>query len=141
MVSVLLAVAHGGLRAAIEECLIHGEEVICGTADTSEELWSRLRHDEWDVLIADLCLPDQTKLETVHTLHELYPTLPILVLSLNVTIPARRWQDAGASGFLSKAKLSTELVEAVRVISRGGKYFSEEENEEAHEDEGEEKIT
>ena len=41
-------------------------------------------------------------------------------------IPAEYWQDAGASGFVPKAKLSTELIEAVKVISEGGKYFSSE---------------
>lgn len=134
MVRVLLAVVHSNLRAALEECLVQGGEVSCGTADTSEEVWSRLRHEQWDVLILDLRLPEQTKLETVQTLHDVYPNLPILVISLNLAVPSRRWHDAGARGFLSKTKLNTELIEAVRVISRGGKYFSEEE------DEGEERI-
>lgn len=134
MVRVLLAVTHSHLRTALDECLVQDGDISCGIAATSDELWSRLWQDEWDVLIVDLTLPEKTKLETVRTLHEFYPTLPILVISLNVTIPARRWQDAGAQGFLSKAKLGAELIEAVRAISQGGKYFSEQE------DEGEERI-
>jgi two-component system invasion response regulator UvrY len=129
MVRVLLAEAHSHLRAALHEYLVHGGEVVCDTADTSEEVWSRLRHEEWDVLILDLRLPEQTKLETVRTLHEVYPKLPILVISFAKDIVPRHWQDAGASGFLSKAKLSTELSEAVKVVSRGGKYFSQDEDE------------
>jgi DNA-binding NarL/FixJ family response regulator len=129
MVHVLLAEAHPNLRVALHEYLIHGGEVVCGTADTSEEVWNRLRHEEWDVLILDLRLPEQTKLETVRTLHEVYPKLPILVISFAKDIAPRHWQDAGASGFLSKAKLSTELSEAVEVVSRGGKYFFEDEDE------------
>jgi len=35
----------------------------------------------------------------------------------------------GRPGFVSKARLSTELIEAVKVISQGGKYFSDEEPE------------
>ncbi len=101
---------------------------MCSTADTSEEVWSRLRHEEWDVLILDLRLPEQTKLATVRTLHEVYPDLPILVISFAKGIAPRHWQDAGASGFLSKAKLSTELTEAVRVVSRGGKYLFEDQD-------------
>jgi DNA-binding NarL/FixJ family response regulator len=129
VVRVLLAVAHSNLRAALDECLVHGGELSCGTAATPEELWSRLRHEQWDVLILDLRLPEQTKLQTVRTVHEVYPTLPILVLSLDIVIPPHRWQEAGARGLLSKTKLSTQLIEVVRVISRGGKYFSDEENE------------
>ncbi|MDQ6733749.1 MAG: response regulator [Nitrospirota bacterium] len=138
MVRVLLAVAHSSLRATLEECLVQGGEMSCGTAATSEELWSRLSHDEWDVLVLDLRLPEQTKRATVHTLHARYPDLPILVLSLSRAVPFGRWQEAGARGFLAKAKLSTELIEAVRVISRGGKYFREEEGQQ--EGEGGERI-
>lgn len=129
MVRVLLAVVHSNLRAALGECLTQAGEVSWGKAATPEELWSRLRHEQWDVLILDLRLPEQTKLQTVRTVHEVYPTLPILVLSLDLVIPPGRWQKAGARGLLSKTKLSTELIEAVRVVSRGGKYFSEEERE------------
>jgi DNA-binding NarL/FixJ family response regulator len=138
MVRVLLAVAHSSLRATLEECLMQGGEMSCDTAATPEELWSRLSQDTWDLLILDLRLPEQTKRATVRTLHERYPDLPILVLSLNIAVPFSRWQEAGAAGFLAKAKLSTELIEAVRVISRGGEYFSEDEND--HEGEGEEKT-
>jgi DNA-binding NarL/FixJ family response regulator len=66
---------------------------------------------------------------SVRMLHERYPDLPILVLSLNLVVPFGRWQEMGARGFLSKAKLSTEVVEAVRVISQGGNYFSKDEHD------------
>jgi DNA-binding NarL/FixJ family response regulator len=83
MVRVLLAEAHPSLRAALHEYLIHEGEVVCGTADTSEAVWNRLRHEQWDVLILDLRFPEQTKLQTVRTVHEIYPKLPILVTCNN----------------------------------------------------------
>ncbi len=129
MVKVLLAVAHSNLRAALAECLTQAGEVSCGKAAIPEELWSRLRHEQWDVLLLDLRLPEQTKLQMVRTVHGVYPTLPILVLSLDLVIPPGRWQEAGARGLLSKTKLSTDLIEAVRVMSRGRKYFPEEQHE------------
>lgn len=129
MVRVLLAEAHSHLRAALHEYLVQGEEVVCGTADTPDALWSRLGHEQWDVLILDVCLPGQTKLKTVRTLHDLYPKLPILVISFAKEIPLRHWQEAGASGFISKATLYTELSEAVRAVSEGEKYFYDDEDE------------
>jgi two-component system response regulator EvgA len=129
MVRVLLAEAHSRLRAALHEYLVQGGEVVCGTADTSEAVWSRLGHEQWDVVILDVCLPGQTKLETVRKLHDLYPKLPILVISFAKDIPLRHWQKAGASGFISKARLYTELSEAVRVVSEGETYFYDDEDE------------
>jgi two-component system, NarL family, response regulator EvgA len=125
MVRVLLAVAHSTLRAALEECLIPEEDVSCGTAATAEELWDRLSRVPWDVIILDLRLPEQTKVESVQRLHATYPNLPILVISLSLGVPLHRWQEAGARGFVAKANLSTELIEAVRVLGRGGNYFPE----------------
>jgi DNA-binding NarL/FixJ family response regulator len=124
MVGVLLAVAHPLLRAALLDYL-GAAEFVCQEVGSAEALWAQLLHHEWDVLILDLCLPQQTKLNTVRTLHGRYPNLPILVISFAADVPGWYWQDAGASGFVSKANLGTELIEAVKVISQGGKYFSE----------------
>jgi DNA-binding NarL/FixJ family response regulator len=125
MVRVLLAVRHHSLRAALLEHL-RANKVLCEDAASAEELWDRLRLHEWDVLILDLRLPQHTKLQTVRTIQGRYPNLPILVISFAADIPTRSWQRAGAAGFVSKARLSTELIEAVRVISQGGMYFSSE---------------
>ncbi|WP_447985579.1 response regulator [Nitrospira sp. Nam74] len=125
MVRVLLAVRHHSLRAALREHL-RANKVLCEDAASAEELWDQLRLHEWDVLILDLRLPQHTKLQTMQTIQGRYPNLPILVVSFAVDIPTRSWQRAGAAGFVSKARLSTELIEAVRVISQGGMYFSSE---------------
>ena len=125
MVRVLLAVTHRLLRTALLEYLRAGK-VQCEDAASAEELIVQLRLHEWDVLILDLSLPQHTKFQTVRTVHGRYPDLPILVISFAVDIPTRSWQDAGASGFVSKAKLADELIEAVRVISEGWNYFPNE---------------
>ena len=125
MVRVLLALTHPLLRAALLEYLGAGE-VLCEEAASVEELCDQLRLHEWDVLILDLSLPKHTRLQTVRTVHGRYPNLPILAISFAVDVAAKYWQDAGAAGFVSKARLSTELIEAVQVISQGGKYFSDE---------------
>lgn len=126
MVRVLLAATHEPLRVALQEYLLLPGEFMCGEAANTDELSNQLLHQQWHVLILDVCLPEQTKLQTVETLHQLYPGLPILAISFSVGIPQKHWQEAGASGFVSKANLGTELIEAVRRISRGGKYFAAE---------------
>jgi two-component system, NarL family, invasion response regulator UvrY len=124
MVRVLLAVTHHLLRAALLDYLGAGK-FVCQEVESAEALWGQLLHPEWDVLILDLSLPQHTKLNTVRTVHDRYPNLPILVISFTADVPGWYWQDAGASGFVSKANLGTELIEAVKVVSQGGKYFSE----------------
>ena len=125
MVRVLLAVSHSQLRAALHEWLADERAIVCGEAATSEELWNCLWRDQWDILFLDLCLPQQTKLQSVRTLHDLYPHIPILAASSVLGITPRQWERAGASGFISKAKLGSELIAAVQVLSQGGRYFKE----------------
>lgn len=130
MVRVLLAVTHDLLRTSLQEHLLLPGEVMCGEAANLEQLWNQLSHHEWHVLILDMSLPQQTKLQTVRSVHELYPAVPILAISFSLDIGRRHWEEAGASGFVSKAKLATELPQAIRIISRGGTYFSSEGPEE-----------
>lgn len=125
MVRVLLAVRHDRLRAALHEVLLLPGEFICGEASNMDELCAHLLRQDWNVLLLDMSFPEQTKLQTVRTLRHSYPRLPILPISILSGIAQKHWEEAGASGFLSKAKLAAELVEAVRVLSRGGKYFAD----------------
>ena len=125
MVRVLLAVTHLGLRAALKEDVLPPGDFICGEAAHAEELWDQLAKHEWHVLVLDVCLPDHTKLQTLRTVHRRYPTLPILPIAISASITEKHWRDAGASGFVSKVSLNADLDEAVRVLSRGGTYFSD----------------
>lgn len=122
MLRVLLAVTHALLRAALLDYLGAGEYV-CVEVGSMEALWDQLRHHEWDSLIFDLSLSQYTKLQTLQAVHNRYPNLPILALSFTADIPLSSWQKAGASGLVFKANLAAELMEAVQVVSHGGKYF------------------
>ena len=63
MVPVLLAVMHQLLHAALLEYCGEGE-VLCGEAARVEDLWDQLRLHNSDVLILDLCLPQDSKLQS-----------------------------------------------------------------------------
>jgi DNA-binding NarL/FixJ family response regulator len=110
----------------LHELLLQPPACFCGEAATSEELQQQLPQQDWQIMVLDMCLPDQTKLQTVRTLHRRYPGVPILALAFSSGIARRHWQEAGASGFVSKAHLSTDFREAVRIIGDGGTYFTDE---------------
>ena len=126
MVRVLLAVTHAALRAALKDLLLLPEAYVCGEAATPEELQHQVLQHDWQVLVLDMYLPEQTKLQTVRTLHQRYPGVPILAIAFSGGIAGRHWQEAGASGFVSKAHLATDFREAVRIIGDGGRFFTDE---------------
>lgn len=95
-------------------------------ASSYTELISKLKEDNIDLLILDLNLGDKNGIESIENVSNLFPTLPILVLSTYPEEPyAVQTFKAGASGYLNKTVISEELIKAIHKITAGKKYISE----------------
>lgn len=95
-------------------------------ASSFSELISLLKEDSIDLLILDLNLGDKNGIESIENVNDLFPTLPILVLSTYPEEPyAIQTFKAGASGYLNKTVISSELIKAIHKITAGKKYISE----------------
>ena len=97
-----------------------------GEASTGDELFRLLAEEAVDVVLLDVSMPGATFVETLRELREQHPSIKVLVLSVH---PEDQWAmralRAGASGYLTKDHSPEQLVEAIRRVSRGGKYVSE----------------
>lgn len=64
-----------------------------------------------DLVLLDLCLSDTQGLETFHKIHEMFPCLPLVILSGNTdeTIAIEAMQD-GAQDFLVKGRFNSTLL-------------------------------
>jgi DNA-binding NarL/FixJ family response regulator len=95
-------------------------------ASSYTELISQLKKVTVDLLILDLNLGDKNGIESIENVSNLFPTLPILVLSTYPEEPyAVQTFKAGASGYLNKTVISSELIKAIHKITAGKKYISE----------------
>jgi DNA-binding NarL/FixJ family response regulator len=95
-------------------------------ASSYTELISQLKKVTVDLLILDLNLGDKNGIESIENVSNLFPTLPILVLSTYPEEPyAVQTFKAGASGYLNKTVISSELIKAIHKIIAGKKYISE----------------
>lgn len=78
----------------------------------------------YDVVVADLILPDASGEQVVTAVHEHAPEANILILSMvddvNAAALALR---AGAVGYLTKDAAALELVDAVRSVAEGRRYL------------------
>lgn len=97
-----------------------------GEASTAAELFRLLAQEAVDVVLLDVSMPGATFVDTLRELREKHPSIKVLVLSVH---PEDQWAmralRAGASGYLTKDHSPEQLVEAIRRVSRGGKYVSE----------------
>jgi DNA-binding NarL/FixJ family response regulator len=78
-------------------------------------------------MVVDLSLRDSSGLELLSEVPSRWPDLPVLVVSMKEeSFYAERVLRAGARGFLSKDRASSELAQALETILDGGVYASAE---------------
>ncbi len=116
------AVVRLGLRAILEDAVPGVEVAEAGTAQAGLA-W--LHDHAADAVVLDIGLPDRNGLDVLKRIHQEWPRLPVLILSMyNEDQYGLRMMKAGAAGYLTKASAAEHLVRAVMRILAGGRYVS-----------------
>jgi DNA-binding NarL/FixJ family response regulator len=125
MIRILLVDDHPVVRHGIRQILVDGMKAVSiGEASDAESAMTKIRGDEWDVIVLDVTLPGKSGLDLLKDVRRDQPEVPVLVLSMHPAVQfARRALAAGASGYLTKDSAPTELVRAVDEIRRGRPYL------------------
>ena len=104
-----------------ETCQVVGEAV---DAKSTLQL---VRTAVVDVLVLDISMPGRSGIELIRQIKSEKPRLPILILSMHDEEQyAVRAIKAGASGYLTKGAAAEELIKAVDLIFKGGRYITTE---------------
>lgn len=129
MIKIIIADDHQLIREGIKK-VIHKENdlTIIGEAQDGQEVLELLQQEMPHILILDITMPRQNGLDLLKQIHELYPNLPVLILSNH---PEKRFAvralKAGAYGYLNKLSYSEELIKAIRrITSQKRKYITDE---------------
>ena len=97
-----------------------------GTSLTGKEGVSSFRELTPDVLILGLRLPDMCAADDLIAFIEVNPEIPILVYSADPgDVETTRSLEAGAAGFVTADMSESEIVSAIRLVSRGKKFLPE----------------
>ncbi len=126
MIRILIADDHTVVRKGLKQILLEGfptaeiEEAV-----DADELFKKVLKGEWDVIISDLSMPGRSGMESLQQIKQLYPKLPVLILSVHSEDHyALRVLKAGAAGYLTKDSAPDELVKAVRRVLTGKKFIT-----------------
>jgi DNA-binding NarL/FixJ family response regulator len=94
---------------------------IIGEATKVEEALTMLESLRPDVVVTDLALPGVNGLSFIQILSTEYPQIGIVALTLFDTDEHREAaRAAGAHGFVCKAILRTDLIDAIQVAASAG---------------------
>ncbi len=96
-----------------------------GEASTCQEALEVLARTEAEVVVLDISLPDGTGIELCRRVKERYPHLKLLALSMHEDLEyVRGFLQAGGQGYVSKAAVDHELLDAVTALARGERYLN-----------------
>ena len=127
-IGVLLVDDHAVVRQGLRLMLGAASDIrIDGEAADTREALQCIRERGFDVVIADVSLPDRNGLELLRMIKAEQPSLPVLMLSMYTEDAyALRALQLGAAGYLTKTVDAAVLAEAIRKAACGGKYVSAE---------------
>ena len=78
-----------------------------------------------DVIVADISMPGTDGLTAMKQIQKHLPNVRVILLTNYADAEVvRHALNAGASGFVLKTYVSTELVDAIRTVVDGGTYVS-----------------
>lgn len=125
-IRVLIADDHAVLRAGLRMLIEAQPDMkVVGEAANGPEAVSQVRDIESDVVLLDLSMPGLPATATIERLVRLDRSPRILVLTMHDD-PAYLGSalQAGASGYIVKKAADVELLNAIRVVHRGGSFVN-----------------
>ena len=126
MIRVGIVDDHAIVRVGLRNFLAEQVDVrVVGEAANGREAIDLVRTTELDVLVMDLSMPGQSGIDALAMIRAKAPDVGILVLSI---YPEEHYAmnliRQGASGYLNKECDPLEIVDAIRTIALGKRYFS-----------------
>jgi DNA-binding NarL/FixJ family response regulator len=111
-----------GLRVLIEE---HPGWTVCGEARSGREAVEQATHNNPDIVVIDVSMPDLNGLEATRLIRKSCPRSEVLVITHHDSDEiAAEVLNAGARGYVLKSDSDKDLVNAVEALSRHKPFFT-----------------
>jgi two-component system response regulator NreC len=124
-VDIFLADDHGVLRAGLRALLNSEDDLeVVGEAASGDEALRLAAELRPDIVLLDLNMPGPGGIEITRQLREVLPETRVLVLTVHEDEGLLREAiDVGASGYIIKRAVESELINAIRAVARGDLYI------------------
>ena len=128
MITVVLVDDHAYIRKAIWYLLETTPDIkVVATASNGKEAIMAARFNHPDVVVMDISMPVMDGLEATHQILTDFPNTRVLMLSgHNDPNYIRHALEVGASGYVLKEAIVSEILEAIRSVYGGSRYFCRE---------------
>lgn len=127
MIKILIADDHELVREGLKKVIKAEVDMkIVGEESDACGIIKFVINNDCDIIILDLSLPDRSGFDVLVDLKKIKPDVKVVILSMfPENVYAERALSLGAWGYLSKDYPADEIINAVRKIISGRRYFSE----------------
>jgi len=123
---ILIADDHVLVRDGLKPLLagLERDVHVVEACDLASLLEAVQTHPDIDLALVDLQMPGMQGVQSIVSLRNAFPSLPVMVLSaLEIAIDIEALLRSGASGYISKASSSEVIASAIRLVLSGGQYL------------------
>lgn len=124
-IRVLLADDHAIVREGVRRIVESEDDLeVVGEASNGREAVALTEELEPNIVLMDLTMPELGGLEATAILHDRFPDVRVLVLTMHESHDYFfQVLKAGASGYVLKGASGAELIAALRAVNRGDVYI------------------
>ncbi len=126
MIKVLLVDDHELVRTGIRHILDEASDIeVIGEASSGDEALKNARKLGPDLVLMDVNMPGMGGIEATRRMVRLLPDIKVIALTILDEDPfPARLHEAGAKGYLTKGCPAAEVLDAIRMVSRGQPYVA-----------------
>ncbi len=123
-IPILIADDHGVLRAGLRALLSAETDLeVIADADNGEDALKLAKELKPEVVLLDVNMPGLGGIEVTKKLKEVMPATKVLILTVHEDDSLfQEAIQAGASGYIIKRAVESELIDAIRAVKRGDLY-------------------
>jgi two-component system, NarL family, invasion response regulator UvrY len=123
---IIIADDHAVVRTGLQMILDETPDLsIEDEARNGQELLDKLQSNEYHLVILDISMPGKDALDVLIEIKARWSSLPVVIFSMNRDeVFAIRMIRNGASAYINKETKPKQIIEILRTVLGGRKYFS-----------------
>lgn len=128
MIKILIADNHPIVRMGVKQVLDSVSDIqVIADASTTTELFHKLELFNPDVILLEMDIPEINGIATLRKIKKEYPNIKVLIYSgQSEDVYALSTIRAGAFGYLSKTSEIDYIISAIRKVSEGNMFITNE---------------
>lgn len=126
-IKILLVDDHKLIREGVRSMLESTDDlVVIGSVSSGEDSINEVREARPDIILMDIMMGGMTGIEATRWIKDFDPTIKIILLTMEIS---REYVSAGiksgVDGYLPKDVDKETLIDAIRTVSSGGRFFND----------------